>query len=284
MKLSSGLRPCLIRKKSRFAKDPSVPQEKQKEWAREWEDFKYKPEELSFLFSEWIYPNRLEHFRGLRVLDAGCGHGHMARLVAPLAREVVGLDLNTVDIAKHETEGLPNVRIVEGDVAEARFPEPFDCAYCIGVIHHTDDPDISFENLKKNVRPGGRVIVWAYSWEGNFLNRALLEPAKRAFLRRWPHSLLRALAWILTAALYPMIWTIYLLPLRPILPFYDYFANFRRLSFNHNFLNVFDKLNAPRTHFISREQIARWFNDADFSDVHISSYKGVSWRGSGTRR
>jgi SAM-dependent methyltransferase len=261
-----------------------MPQKKQSQWSSEWEDFAYKPDELAFLFSEWIYPNRLEDFSGRRVLDAGCGRGHMARLAASFATEVVGLDLNTAEIARRENRNVSNVRLVEGDIAETTFPEPFDCVYCVGVIHHTDNPDRSFENLKNLTRPGGRLIIWAYSHEGNFLNRAVVEPIKTIFLGRWSHSNLRRLSFALTALLYPFVWTIYFLPLRPLLPFYDYFANFRRLSFNQNLLNVFDKLNAPQTHFIKKEQISRWFNERDFMDVHISQYKGVSWRGSGTRR
>ncbi len=35
---------------------------------------------------------------------------------------------------------------------------------------------------------------------------------------------------------------------------------------------------------ITREQIGRWFSPEQFTDIHISPYKGVSWRGSGVKR
>ncbi|MFA6319117.1 MAG: hypothetical protein WC943_17025, partial [Elusimicrobiota bacterium] len=73
------------------------------------------------------------------------------------------------------------------------------------------------------------------------------------------------------------------LPLR-FLPYYEYFENWRILSYSRNMLNVFDKLNAPQTHFIRKERIERWFSPSEFQDIHISPYKGVSWRGSGTKR
>jgi hypothetical protein len=47
---------------------------------------------------------------------------------------------------------------------------------------------------------------------------------------------------------------------------------------------VFDKLNAPQTHFISHSMIEQWFDPNEFTDIHISSYVGVSWRASGTRK
>ena len=35
---------------------------------------------------------------------------------------------------------------------------------------------------------------------------------------------------------------------------------------------------------ITKAQIESWFPASEFTDVHISPYKGVSWRGSGTRK
>jgi hypothetical protein len=54
------------------------------------------------------------------------------------------------------------------------------------------------------------------------------------------------------------------------------------LTFAKNYQNVFDKLNAPQTHFISAETIKKWFSPDEFGDIHISSYLGISWRASGT--
>lgn len=257
-----------------------MPQQKQREWTEQWSRF---ADDSLFLFREWIYPNTLEDFRGKRVLDAGCGRGQHIRMTAPYAREVVGADLNTAEIVREQTENLANVQILEADIASLEAP-PFEVVYCIGVIHHTDDPNRTFENLKRLTARGGRLILWAYSREGNFLNRTLLEWAKGAGLRYLPTGALQALSYLLTLLLYPIVWTLYVLPLARPLPFYEYFGNFRKLSFRRNMLNVFDKLNAPQTHFISRSQVASWFNDMEFQDAHISHYKGVSWRCSGTKR
>ncbi len=256
-------------------------QRKQQEWVEQWSRFK---DDSLFLFQEWICPATVEDFAGMRVLDAGCGHGHHIRMVASRAREVVGVDLNTAEIARQETQDLPNVRVVEGDLASVDFPELFDVVYCLGVIHHTDDPDISFANLKRLTRPGGRLIVWTYSYEGNFLNRTVVEWAKRAFLGGLPVGVLLLLSYAVTMCLYPLVWSVYLLPLRGMLPFYDYFGNFRILPFKKNAQNVFDKLIAPQAFFIRREQVERWFDPRESDQVHISNYKGVSWRCSGVKK
>ena len=252
----------------------------QAEWHYQWSRFR---DDARFLFQEWIWPRTLEDFRGGRVLDAGCGGGQHVEHVAEVAREVVGVDLNTAALARQRTAHLPHVRIVSADVAEFAPEEPFDAVYCVGVIHHTDDPERTFANLKRCCRPGGLVVVWCYSREGNALVRTLVEPPRRHLLSRLPRSWVRGLAGGVTAALYPVVHTVYRLPL-PWLPYHGYFHDFRRLSFRRNLLNVFDKLNAPQTQFISRARVERWFDPSEFEDVRISDYRGVSWRASGRRR
>ena len=131
--------------------------------------------------------------------------------------------------------------------------------------------------------PGGRLIVWCYAREGNFLTRAFVEPLRRVFLRRASRRTVNAISVALTALLYPIVHTLYRLPLRS-LPYHEYFRNFRALTFRRNVLNVFDKLNAPQTQFISRARIEGWFDPAEFTDVSITPYRGVSWCASGTVR
>jgi SAM-dependent methyltransferase len=252
-------------------------QAKQPEWHYQWDRF---TDQEDFLFFDWIQPRTIDDFRGQRVLDAGCGPGHHIRIVAPVARQVVGLDLNAHELARKALAEFDNVEIVESDLARWQPDEPFDVVYSIGVIDHTDDPDASMAHLAELVRPGGLLAVWVWSEEGNAFMQKVVEPLRAKLLRRRSRKLVEKLARLLTALLYPLVYTIYLLPLRR-LPYYEYFQNFRRLSFDRNALNVFDKLNAPYTEFISRERAARWFDG--FDDVQLTHYRGVSWCASGRR-
>lgn len=254
-------------------------QRKQDDWKWQWERFEDKER---WLFEHWIWPNTLEDFRGKRVLDAGCGGGQHTSFVAPYAAEIVAVDLNALEVAKERTKQFSNIQYIEGDIARIRFDQLFDIVYCVGVIHHTDNPDKTFANLARQTRSGGRMIVWCYSYEGNFLNRVFVEGAKRWFLMKLPKPALRTLSKILTALVYIPVYTIYFLPLK-FLPYYEYFQNWRKLSFERNDLNVFDKLNAPQTDFIKKERAERWFSENGFRDVSITPYVGVSWRVSGTK-
>lgn len=254
-------------------------QHKQSDWHYQWANFY---DSSFFLFQEWIYPNRLDIFSDKEALDCGCGGGQHVNLVASLAKEVVGVDLNTADIACNNNLRHSNVSFFEGDLASIDLKRQFDVVYCLGVIHHTVNPNTTFQNLKRFVKPGGRLIIWCYSQEGNWLNEFVLEPLKRLFILKLPKMAIRFLAVSLTAMLYPIIYTVYFLPLK-FLPYYEYFDNFRKLSFQRNELNIFDKLNAPLTHFITESQVNSWFNNQEFIDVFIDHYKMVSWRASGTK-
>ena len=254
-------------------------QQKQTEWAWQWEK---TYDDNQWLFSEWIYPNTLETFRGKTVLDCGCGGGQHLAFVAPFCSEAVGVDLNAISSAARHTSAFPHVSLIEADIATMNLGRQFDIVYSIGVLHHTDDPTASFKNIVKHCRPGGRVIVWVYSHEGNALNRFLVEPLKRILIHALPRPVVWGIANIFTALVYIPVYTLYLLPLRS-LPYFQYFQNWRKLRYKRNLLNVFDKLNAQQTHFLKREIVESWFHPQEFSDIHISPYKGVSFRASGTK-
>jgi 2-polyprenyl-3-methyl-5-hydroxy-6-metoxy-1,4-benzoquinol methylase len=72
-------------------------QSKQKEWVDQWSMM--RDDEL-WLFLDWIYPLTLNDFRGKDVLECGCGGGQHTSFIAPYARNITAVDLNTIEIAR----------------------------------------------------------------------------------------------------------------------------------------------------------------------------------------
>jgi len=127
-----------------------------------------KDDEL-FLFLDWIYPNALDNFKGKEVLECGCGGGQHTSFMSPYARSITAVDLNTTGIAIERNKNADNVEFLSDDIADMDLGRQFDIVIAIGVVHHTDDPDKTVHNLIRHVKPGGKLILWVYSQEGNVL-------------------------------------------------------------------------------------------------------------------
>jgi SAM-dependent methyltransferase len=102
-----------------------------------------------------------EDIAGLTVLDAGCGGGRLARIVAPLSGEYVGFDYSVgVDKAYELCRPYANAHFVQCDVNRHPFkPGLFDFVYSHGVIHHTPNTYRSFRNLPPLVKPDGLLYI-----------------------------------------------------------------------------------------------------------------------------
>lgn len=246
------------------------------EWYQQWSMFEDSEQSLFF---EWIAPVTLGDFAGKTVLEGGCGGGQHTALLASVAANVTAVDLNTTEIARKRNRSARNVKFVDADLCTMQLGEQFDIVICIGVIHHTDDPDACFRTLYDHCRPGGRVIIWTYSSEGNAMVRYGVEPIRKSLLRGLSRKNLAAVSTAITAALYPIIYTVYCVPAFKFLPYFEYFAKARQLTFHRNVLNVFDKLNAPQTFFTTRAKCEQWFNTSRFQagTISIRPHAGVSY-------
>jgi ubiquinone/menaquinone biosynthesis C-methylase UbiE len=97
-----------------------------------------------------------------RALDVGCGAGALAFALAPLVREVVGLDRSPelLEQARARAAGHPNVSFVEGDGAKLPFPDgSFDLTATLRTLHHVPRPELVIAELTRATRPGGVVLV-----------------------------------------------------------------------------------------------------------------------------
>jgi len=103
----------------------------------------------------------LEYFgdlNGKRVLDAGCGKGRFARVLAehyPSA-SIVGLDLAEA-MLRHVPAG---VGPCAGTLTALPFPSGiFECAYATESLEHAVDIDAAVAELCRVVAPGGRIVI-----------------------------------------------------------------------------------------------------------------------------
>jgi ubiquinone/menaquinone biosynthesis C-methylase UbiE len=97
-----------------------------------------------------------------RAIDVGTGAGALALALAPLVREVVGVDRvpELLDRARERAAGFPNVEFVEGDAERLPFDDAsFDLAATLRTLHHVARPEVVLAELVRVTRPGGAVLV-----------------------------------------------------------------------------------------------------------------------------
>ena len=95
-----------------------------------------------------------------RALDVGTGAGALGFALAPLVREVVGLDPVPELLELARARALPNTDFVEGDGTALPFPDDaFDLAGTHRTLHHVAQPERIVAELARVTRPGGRVLV-----------------------------------------------------------------------------------------------------------------------------
>ncbi len=131
------------------------------------------------------------YLRGRSVIvDAGCGLGYKAKWFADLSPDslVVGIDYSdAVFIAAERYGGVGNLCFVRGDIADTQIRnEIVDYVSCDQVIMHTENPEKTFSELVRILRPGGDFSVYVYAKKA--LPRELLDDYFRSRSKSIPHE------------------------------------------------------------------------------------------------
>jgi len=128
----------------------------------------------------------LDVHEGHHVLDAGCGLGDTARLIARLvgpAGSVTGVDNSATmmrEARRRSTGSTLPVVFQRGDIMALDLPPAaFDRVRAEQVLQHIADPRCAVAELARVTRPGGRVVVLEPDWESLVIDAADLETSRR---------------------------------------------------------------------------------------------------------
>jgi SAM-dependent methyltransferase len=97
---------------------------------------------------------------GTRLLDIGCGPGHILRAL-PAGVGYVGVDLSSEYIASARREWGDRGEFVCTPVSEAHFDRQFDVVMAMGLLHHLDDAECDelFGFTRRVLAPNGRFVA-----------------------------------------------------------------------------------------------------------------------------
>ena len=145
-------------------------------------------------------PGRIE------ILECGCGAGRFTEILLQLpGASVTSTDLSSaVEPNKANCPLSDRHRIFQCDINQPPFePEQFDVVICLGVIQHTRDPERTIEDLYKQVKPGGWLIMDHYTPTLSYYTK-LSEWLLRPILKRVSPARGLAVTKALTKAFFPL--------------------------------------------------------------------------------
>jgi arsenite methyltransferase len=108
---------------------------------------------------------------GERILDVGCGPGfYCAELLAEVGESgsVTGVDSSPamLALAARRCASHDNVELLEGEAVDLPVrDESFDAALSVQVIEYVPDVEKALAELRRVLRPGGRVLIWDIDWD-----------------------------------------------------------------------------------------------------------------------
>lgn len=241
-------------------------------------------------FADFFAPLEPASFRGKEVVELGFGHGsfllHWGEV--GLAR-LSGVELgDTVDATCEKLAHLPEsmLHLHRGDLVTADLG-PHDLAYCIGVLHHLDEPFKGFEAVLRHTRPGGQFHCWVYAREGNGLVIHVVDVLRRLgrWLPWWTTKWMSALGVALPLFVYAKSLRVLPQALAARLPLHAYCASIAGRDFAFFHFLATDFLVARHTVYLDRETIAAWLAhpDVDPESVYLIHRNGNSWKFGGRR-
>jgi SAM-dependent methyltransferase len=119
---------------------------------------------------------------GDRVLDVGCGPGRHARALAERGVQVHGVDISEAFIDLARADAPPGATFERLDARTMTFDGEFDavislCQGAFGLPATDGDDDRALVNMRRALRPGGRLALSAFSayFQVRFLENSVFD-------------------------------------------------------------------------------------------------------------
>ncbi|MGB2665548.1 MAG: methyltransferase domain-containing protein [Candidatus Acidiferrum sp.] len=124
----------------------------------------------------------LETKPGERILDLGCGTGHLTEQIADRGAKVVGVD-KSPEMIQQARAKFPSLQFEVMDAREIVFAEPFDAVFSNATLHWIKEPERAVAGIAKALRSEGRFVA-EFGGKGNVAG--LLAATERAWHKLGP--------------------------------------------------------------------------------------------------
>lgn len=95
---------------------------------------------------------------GMRVLDIGCGTGHLTKQIADRGAIAVGLD-NAISMIETARAAYPGVMFIAADAADFSVETPFDAVFSNAALHWVTRAEEAVQCMSAALRAGGQFVI-----------------------------------------------------------------------------------------------------------------------------
>lgn len=100
----------------------------------------------------------LEPKPGERVVDVGCGTGHLTYEIAQAGAEVLGID-NSPEMIAQARQNYPKLKFQLAAVADFKSDVLFDAVFSNAALHWVQPPEGAVQSMRDALKPGGRLVA-----------------------------------------------------------------------------------------------------------------------------
>jgi trans-aconitate 2-methyltransferase len=112
-----------------------------------------------------------------RILDLGCGTGHLSAKIAETGAEVVGID-RSPEMIRQAKEKYPSLHFEVMDAREISLDGTFDAVFSNATLHWIKEPERAIDGIARLLKPGGRFVA-EFGGKGN--TRELMDAVERSW-------------------------------------------------------------------------------------------------------
>jgi trans-aconitate methyltransferase len=114
---------------------------------------------------------------GEKILDLGCGTGHLTAEIAAVGANVTGFDAS-VEMIEQARKAYPELRFEVADACTFSCGTDYDAVFSNAVLHWVKSPELVVAQIRAALRPGGRFVA-EFGGRGNTykMASALLKQA-----------------------------------------------------------------------------------------------------------
>lgn len=102
---------------------------------------------------------------GERILDLGCGTGHLTQAIAVSGARVLGID-SSPEMIEQARITYPDIEFLVADARAFSFPYQFDAVFSNAALHWIPEAERVVEHIVLALQPGGRFVA-EFGGKGN---------------------------------------------------------------------------------------------------------------------